>query len=564
MTGSVELDRDGRTLLISFPYREDLVEVVRTLPGRRWDRASKTWRVPATAAEQVASSFMPHGFQIAPEVTGILAGTTEIAEAPKKERAPKPDTAEETEAGPLTVQQLNEQVRAALQDAFPSQVQVIGEVLNFDKNKDRKHIFFSLIEKAARGNRVDANVEVAMFERTARRVLDELQKEGLQLRDGLEILIEAKIDLYPASGRYQLIIENIKPEFTLGKLALSREQILAELRDKGLEHQNKGLSFPAPALRIGVLTSPDSDGWNDFFKELDSSGIGFEIGLYPVRVQGEQLRPTMLNGLQWFRDRTDHWDVLCILRGGGSRTDLAWLDDRDLALAVAQHPLKVVCGIGHQRDQSVLDAIAHSAKTPTAAGTLLCELHRAEVDLLAERQERLQAGTDEILRTERSALNSQASVLRRVLAGRLATEDQSLREAGQRLLRATRNRIATSARDLDRARQRAATGTQTLLDRRRSGLSHSSDQLVQLAQNRIARAQARLETQTAKQRLLDPRKILERGYCIVRNDAGQVMTGIQAMEVDEQIHLDMRDGEAQARVLAKSITKTSDGKQEED
>ena len=89
--------------------------------------------------------------------------------------------------------------------------------------------------------------------------------------------------------------------------------------------------------------------------------------LFPVKVQGVELKPTLLTGLSWFAAREHEYDVLCIVRGGGSRSDLAWFDDRDVALAVARHPLKIVVGIGHQRDQSVLDAIAHSEKTPTAA-----------------------------------------------------------------------------------------------------------------------------------------------------------------------------------------------------
>ena len=149
-----------------------------------------------------------------------------------------------------------------------------------------------------------AAVDVALFERTAARILPALEAKGLSLRDGIEILVEARVDLYPASGRFQLIIEDIRPEFTLGQLALSKEQILEELHRAGLHERNLALPMPPAPLRIGVLTSPDSDGWNDFLQELTASGIGFQVNLYPVKVQGSELRPTMLAGLKWFAERS--------------------------------------------------------------------------------------------------------------------------------------------------------------------------------------------------------------------------------------------------------------------
>ncbi len=528
MTGTIELDRDGRTLLIRFPYREDLVDEVRNLPGRRWDKGGKVWKVPAENAEVVLSTFMRYGFDVAPEVTGILAGTTEIAAKSEKDSADKKAKSKKSEkegepGSPWGVEELNTRVRDALLGAFPARVQIIGEVFDFDKNKDRKHIFFTLIEKSG-AEQIAAKVDVALFERTAAKVLPELAKKDLTLQDGIEILIEARIDFYPRSGRFQLIIEDIKPEFTLGKLALSREQILEELKKKGLDQRNALLPTPMPALRIGVLTSPDSDGWNDFRKELEGAGIGFQIGLYPIRVQGEELRPTLLAGLKWFAKQRDKYDLLCILRGGGSRTDLAWFDDRDVALAVAQHPMKILCGIGHQRDQSVLDCIAHSEKTPTALAAYLVDQILAAQQELLDRSRRLREAGRISLTNARRDLTAQAANLLRLLQGRLAGEGQRLRESGARLQRGSLGLCKLRRTELLTVGRRCSSAAKTLLQRE----------------------QVRMQTREARQRLLDPTRVLDRGYALVRDEKNRILTGISSIRSKQELSIELRDGRVAA------------------
>ena len=285
MTGSIELDQDGRTLRIRFPYDESLVERVRGLPSRRWDRADKSWKVPAKHVQEVVTTFM--GFAMAPEVSSLLAGTTVPTEAPKKERKKKPAAASDDQGttdpdAPLSVKQFNESVRTALQEAFPRRVRVRGEIVGYEKNQGRKHLFFELVEKGS-GDSVDAKIDLAIFERKAKTLIPSLRAAGLELQDGIEILVEARVDFYPVTGRFQLIVEEIDARFTLGQLALSREEILKKLREQGLHERNRTLALPMPALRIGVLTSLSSDGFKDFEQTLGSSGYSFDVTAGDVR-----------------------------------------------------------------------------------------------------------------------------------------------------------------------------------------------------------------------------------------------------------------------------------------
>ncbi len=552
MTGHVELDSDQRHLQIRFPYREDLVAMVKELPGRRWEPRQKVWRVPVEHAQAVYDACARHLFEFAPEVSALLAGTlaSPAAAAPdglqqglllpaeeaevETEDAARPPAAGRD--GAMTVSALNERVKRCVGEAFPAAFWVVGEVADFDKSAGRAHRFFQLLEKMPRAQRPKAVVQVAMFERTARQLLPALAagEPPLTLRDGLEIRALVRADFYQASGRFQLIVQDIDPSFTLGKLALTKEQILRELAERGLAERNRTLGAPFPATRIGVLTSPDADGWNDFRRHLEESSCGFEVTIFPVKVQGQDLRPTMLAGLRWFAARAERFDVVCVLRGGGSRTDLAWFDDREVALAVAQHPVKVLVGIGHQRDQSVLDLIAQSEKTPTAVAEHLVRGVEAAREDVVERSGRLVDLVEDRLGAEETRLQGLAARITRACIARVADAQRRLRDA---------------ARDL-------GASTALRLSGERSELRDQTTRLVHAGRRRCEQAANALKEAETRRRLLDPRRVLQRGFAIVRGAEGQIAPSAARLATDEQLRIQFRDGTATASVDAVEIDPT--------
>lgn len=523
MSGAIELTPDGKSLVIRFPYREDLVDEVRLIPGRRWDPDARVWKVPVLQVDTVASTFRPHGFAVTPAVAELLGD--DVAAAPDNGEPTLPFASATPDSPPaLSISALNHRVRQTLQSQLPDPLWVVGEVLDFDRSATRRHIFFQLVEKVEGHDQLAARVEVALFESTWERLSRSLEDRGLTLRDGIEIRALARVDLYPASGRYQIVLEDIDPAFTLGKMALTREAILAELRQRGLDKRNVAIPVPQPPLRVGVMTSLDSEGWNDFQKQLETSGLGFEVTCHAIRVQGPELRPTVLAGLQWFAERRTDFDVLCILRGGGSRSDLAWFDDRDVAMAVALHPVPVVCGIGHQRDQSVLDAIARSQKTPTAVGAWLVDQVRTTVTALERNRRRLAELLAEVMNTEKTRVGRAAATLGQVMRGRVAAERQELTNARQRLRRA-----ASSVLSQERDRR----------DRDAADLRRNITVVLE-------RAGAKIAALADRQRLLDPARVLERGYALVRDRAGHVIPRAAALREGMELDISLADGHAHA------------------
>jgi len=549
MTGTVELDQDGTHLLIRFPYREDLVAMVKELPGRRWDPKQKTWRVPAQHVSEVYDQCSRHLFEFGPEIASLLAGTLTVPETKKKPASAKRKpgqlalpTAEalavtdgeasggDASAVPnaLTISQLNERVRECLREAFADSFWITGEVIDFDKSAGREHRFFQLAEKAPRAQRPKAIVDVALFGRTADALLPKLAQGNppLTLRDGLEIRALVRVDFYPASGRFQVIVQDIDPSFTLGKIALTKEQILRELAQMGLTERNRILGVPVPALRIGVLTSPDADGYKDFQRHLEESRCGFDVTLLPIKVQGNELKPTILFGLKWFAEYADRFDVLCIVRGGGSRSDLAWFDDKDIAVAVANHPLKIIVGIGHQRDQSVLDAIAHSEKTPTAVAEFLVRGIESAREDIQERGMRLSDAVADLL----------------------SDEQNRLRELGRSITLTSNERLREASRSLAMAGRELANQTTLRLSHERSQLQRTVMQLTHSSLRMCERKSTALQQAETRRRLLDPVRVLQRGFAIVRDEDGRIAPSVDRLRTNQDLLVQFRDGSANIHV----------------
>jgi exodeoxyribonuclease VII large subunit len=286
--------------------------------------------------------------------------------------------------------------------------------------------------------------------------------------------------------------------------------------------------LPVPALRIGVLTSPDADGWNDFRRHLEESRCGFDITIFPIKVQGTDLKPTLLKGLKWFAEREDQFDVLCVMRGGGSRTDLAWFDDKDIAVAVAQHPLKLMVGIGHQRDQSVLDAIAHSEKTPTAVAEFLVRGIESAREDVQERGVRLADAVADLL----------------------ADEKNRLRELTRSITRATTERVNAANRRLANAGRDLASQTTLRLSHERSGLRQTAMRLTHSSLRMCERKNTALQQCETRRRLLDPVRVLQRGFAIVRGDDGRIAPSVTRITQKQSLRVQFRDGHANVSVDA--------------
>jgi exodeoxyribonuclease VII large subunit len=431
-----------------------------------------------------------------------------------------------------SVTELNTTIRDALRAAIPTSVWVRGEVQGLRRSRPG-HLYFQLVEKDARRDRVQAAMDVALFRNHLMTVKAELRKvPGVELANDVEVRIRATVDVYPATGRLQLIMSGIDPVFTAGKLAADRERVLRQLQSEGLLAANGARELAPVPLRVGLITSAGSAAYHDFVHELEASGYAWEVGLCDVRVQGANAPRRVVWALRRLARVAHDLDAVVIVRGGGSRSDLAPFDAESVAREIASMPVPVLTGIGHEIDRTVADEVAHTTcKTPTACAQVLVERVRDFVDRL-----------DTV----------SSAVAHRARAG-CAVADRELAACVRRVRHGAPRAVARELAELERRRgraeelgSRAARTAAVALDARR--------EVLVTAAARLGRSEdRRLDALTDRLRALDPARVLERGYSITRDGDGRVVKRVAALQAGDRIVTELRDGRATSTIEAREL-----------
>ena len=261
----------------------------------------------------------------------------------------------------FSVGQFTEVLNHVLKASFDEGVWVEGEIQGL--RKPNPHAYFTLIENI---DGVKAQLNINLFAGPLRNVQTKLRQQGIELKDGLKVRLFGRVEYYGPFGKLNLIATDVDTQFSAGDVAAKREELLRVLMEKGVDKINKRIPVPLVPLRLGIISSSQAAGWADAQQHLTESGIGFAITFCDVRVQGDAAVPQIVVALNSL-SRRDDIDLVMLMRGGGSKGDLAAFDDEQIAMAISKCSHPVFTGIGHEIDTSIADIVAHTAnKTPTA------------------------------------------------------------------------------------------------------------------------------------------------------------------------------------------------------
>ncbi len=473
-----------------------------------------------------------------------------------------------------SVAELNKEIQAALQASFPATVWVRGEVqrLPLDAAR-RKHLYFELHDTSGSGA-ADYQIPVALLAWDRERFgLGKYLDGGdpdFQLRNELEVCLECRVDFYPPFGKLTLRIVGLDKSYTLGQLEAMRRQVLAFLKREGLLEMNAQLPFPLLPLQVGLITAAGSAAEKDFRTGLTSAPYPFTVDLIDCRMQGEQTERQVVQALQVLARRGV--DVIVITRGGGSRGDLSWFDQQGIAVAIAQTVVPVITAIGHEIDRSIADAVAHrSCKTPTAAAEFLVarldeaaeRVREAEgllvglvSDSLTAARQRLQATASRLelqvgrrVVVARDELSRQRTRLAASAAGRVAAARAAHAHRTHRLSGLSRRQLAVANQYLVRLAPRLAPARLLAgMPRRRQGLERRAASLGRLVPALLAGALRRLDHLADQARLLDPERLLARGYTLTMDIRGQVLKLAKLVEPGQRLRTRFQDGEVESIV----------------
>lgn len=405
----------------------------------------------------------------------------------------------------LSLHELNACVREALQEAMPERYWVRAEVSEARVHPSG-HCYLELIEKEEATGRTVAKARATIWATTFRLLRPWFeQSTGQTLTAGIKILILVSPTFHELYG-YSLTIHDIDPAYTLGDAARRRAAILQQLRDEGVADMNKELAWPALPQRFAVISSPSAAGYGDFMNQIQNNPYGYKIytALFAASMQGEQTESSIIEALDHIARHEELFDGVVIIRGGGATSDLNSFDSYPLAVNIAQFPLPVITGIGHERDDTVIDLVANTrVKTPTAAAEwIIARLHEADLRV---------AGLSLALSDE--------------VRNRLQREKQTLQRATADLPRLVERRI--------------------LNERHRSELW--LEQIRHALRARLDAERNRLETFGTTIELVSPQSLLQRGYSLTLH-LGRVVKSVGDLAPGDTIETLLADGTVVSRV----------------
>ena len=294
------------------------------------------------------------------------------------------------EKNPIGLLALQEQVKRHLEDHFFESVWLQAEISELKQNPSG-HCYLTLVEKDPGSNALLARASAVVWASTWRMVKPYFEAQtGRTLAPGLSVLVRVQVS-YSVLYGLSLVIYDIDPSFTVGELELARQRTIARLEAEGMFDMNAQLSLPLLPRRLAVVSSPTAAGWRDFRRQLEGNEYGFRfwLQLFPAVMQGDAAPESIIGALDQIAAEADSFDAVLILRGGGGAMDLVCFDDYELAVNVAQFPLPVLTGIGHDHDFHIVDMVAHThVKTPTALADWLLDRFSGEawrLDTLVQR-----------------------------------------------------------------------------------------------------------------------------------------------------------------------------------
>ncbi len=343
-------------------------------------------------------------------------------------------------AAPLSLGALLAQVRAALHHRFPDSYWVVAEVAEMTRPRHPGgHCYLTLTEPAAGAEALGftAQARATLWgSRYAQLAPAFTEATGQELRPGLRLLLRVKVTFHEQYG-FSLDVLALDPSYTVGELARQRLATLRKLQEKDLLERQQTLALPLGPQRLAVISSPTAAGFQDFVRQLEEAPYDFALTLFPALMQGEDAPASIRAALDAIRPRRGQFEVVVLIRGGGAKTDLLAFDEYGLAAAVAAFPLPVLTGIGHERDEAVVDLVAHRAlKTPTAVAAFL-------VDRLARLEATLLGLLERVADRSRQHLAREQQQLQRLADHSREAARQQLRQARTAL--AQRSRQATHA-----------------------------------------------------------------------------------------------------------------------
>lgn len=418
----------------------------------------------------------------------------------------------------LTLYELNALVREVIESELKHEYWVEAEIS--EARESHGHCYMELIQKEELSNTPIARASAKCWRSTWMLIQPHFERvTGQRLHAGMKVRMKVYAQFHEAFG-FSWIVTDIDPNYTLGDMARRRQEVVRKLKEEGVFDLQRELPLPLFCLRIAVVSSETAAGYGDFCRQLSESAFAFQAKLFPAIMQGEQVEQSIISTLNNIYNTIDDFDCVVIIRGGGATSDMSGFDTLPLAENVAQFPIPIITGIGHDRDESVLDMVSHTrVKTPTAAAAFLIDHAQKVLDCIENAEQRISRAAQNQL----STINSQLSTI----SVRIPTLF-SLVKSNQV------NRLERLSQTL------SASAFETMRDCQER-ISILSSRIEPLISRKLTTERHRLELIEQRATSLDPQLLLKRGYSITLHN-GKAIRDAAALKAGDEIETRLEKG----------------------
>lgn len=470
----------------------------------------------------------------------------------------------------ISLYELNRMVKLSLQEGLPQQLWIRAETSDVRVNQNG-HCYLEFIEKDGTGKGIIAKARAAIWSNIFVMLRTYFESAtGQPFTSGLKVMVQVSVEFHEVYG-LNLNVQDIDPAYTLGDQALNRAAIIRQLEEEGVLGLNKELELPALTNRIAIISSPTAAGYEDFCNQLynNSQGFAFYTKLFPAIMQGDRTEDSIIAALERIYDNIDSFDTVIIIRGGGATSELSCFDSYLLAASIAQFPLPVITGIGHERDETVLDIVAHTrAKTPTAVAEFLISHMQETASDLEQIQDyisdtvndRIQSENDSLAQIDSyffhlarswhkdqlNILQSAGILLRKEIQIRRKECDSKLSNLEHKLIRESKQCVKEQTNNLSNHTENLKKNAK-IQSNQIDKLYNISELLKKTSLNILTNKREKMDVLSKLVELASPTNILKKGYTLTMLD-GKLLKSVEGLEKGNLITTHFVDGEITSEV----------------
>ena len=383
----------------------------------------------------------------------------------------------------ITLLELNGRVKSTLQFEMPDAYWVQAEISSISPS-GQGHCYLELVQKDATGRNFLAKAKANIWRGTWLKLKPYFEAQtGETLKVGMKVLLQVTVTFHEVYG-YSLVVQDIDPTYTMGDMARRRKEILEQLEKDGVIGLNRELEIPALPNRIAVISSATAAGWGDFRDQLANNIYGFQfyVKLFPALMQGDDVERSVISALNAVAMRRDDFDVVIIIRGGGAVSELSCFDSYNLAFNIANFPLPVITGIGHERDDTVADVVAHTkVKTPTAAAEFIINKVFDSASDLENLTRRMSDSISERMNAEKVRIERLSQKLPSLFAVLKTRQEQILETIWIRSVNGVRNILIAQTHKLEIVDKTLAAADPAVILKRGYSLTRAGGRVVKCA-----------------------------------------------------------------------------------